>query len=67
MAMTKKQFRALAIALNQAKTRISEHSEFSNIKKLNEDIMKICEDSNPNFDRVRFLEVVNNTKYDSYE
>lgn len=67
MAMTKKQFRALAIALNQAKTRISEHSEFSNIKKLNEDIMKICEESNPNFDRVRFLEVVNNTKYDSYE
>lgn len=67
MAMTKKQFRALAIALNSAKTRISEHSEFSNIKQLNEDIMKICEDSNPNFDRVRFLEVVNNTKYDSYE
>ena len=65
--MTKKQFRALAIALNQAKNRISQHSEFSNIKQLNEDIMKICEDSNPNFDRVRFLEVVNNTKYDSYE
>jgi len=67
MAMTKKQFRALAIALNHAKTRISEHAEFSNIKHLNEDIMKICEESNPNFDRVRFLEVVNNTKYDSYE
>ena len=60
--MTKKHFEALALAMQQAKHRISKHAEFSNIKQLNQDIMDICEQINPNFDREKFLEVVNKSK-----
>lgn len=65
--MTKKHFEALALAMQQAKHRISKHAEFSNIKQLNKDIMDICEQMNPNFDREKFLEVVNKPKEPSKE
>jgi len=65
--MTKKHFEALALAMQQSKQRISKHAEFSNIKQLNKDIMDICEQMNPNFDRAKFLEVVNQPKEPSKE
>jgi len=60
--MTKKHFEALALAFQGAKQRTRKHSEFSNIKKLCYDIIEICEQANPNFDRDKFLEVVNKSQ-----
>ena len=65
--MTKKQFEALATAFNNAKNRTSKHAEYSNIRRLCYDIIEICEDANPNFDREKFLEVVNKSKEEVLE
>ena len=65
--MTKKHFEALALAFNNAKNRTSKHAEYSNIRRLCYDIIEICEDANPNFDRERFLEAVNKPKESSKE
>ena len=40
--MTRKQFEALAKAINGAKNRTSKHAEYSNLKKLCYDIIEIC-------------------------
>lgn len=65
--MTKKHFEALALAMNEARNRITRNSEFANLKALNEDIMNICEQMNPNFDREKYLKVVNKPKEPSSE
>ena len=65
--MTRKQFEALAKAINGAKNRTSKHAEYSNLKKLCYDIIEICEEANPNFDSVKFLEAVNKPKEPSKE
>jgi len=65
--MTKKHFEALALAIRDAKQRVRKAGEFSNLKQLNKEIMDICESANPNFDRVKFLEVVNQPKEPSKE
>jgi len=57
--MTKKHFEAIAIAFQNAKNRTRKHAEHSNIRQLCYDIIEICEQVNPNFDRDKFLEVVN--------
>jgi ATP-dependent DNA ligase len=57
--MTKKHFEALAQAFRNAKSRTRKHGEYSNIRMLCYDIIEICEQANPNFDRDKFLEVVN--------
>jgi len=57
--MTKKHFEALALAFQHAKNRTRKQAEHSNIRQLCYDIIEICEQVNPNFDRDKFLEVVN--------
>ena len=65
--MTKKHFEAIAIAFQNAKNRTRKHAEHSNIRQLCYDIIEICEQVNPNFDRDKFLKVVNKSENEVIE
>ncbi len=65
--LTKKHFEALALAMRNAKLKTTKKVAHETLRQLNREIMDICENANPNFDRAKYLEVVNQPKEPSKE